>query len=180
MSSNALPKKLIKQLRKEWQSLSLRNIAVLQTRIFGKNDALNLQASLPIPSYLIPSVTLNVTLSPGLSDQTSAYLLIDAIFPEKLPLATYLPSLCAFSQRTSALISPLTLVIDIESQQLILRQSQLIANNTPLTSRTFISSAQQLIPLLQESIDHILQASSSPEEARYIADYMVEHYEETA
>lgn len=172
MKAQSLSKTLIKEFHKEWKTAGFKHIAISRLTSHHQHS-ISIQAAAPIYG---PPVTASIIITPGLTRET-VYVVMDIILPNKLPLATQLSSLCAFSQRITALIAPLSLVIDIESEQCLLRQTQLISAQVNISSQTFITRAQQLTPQLLEGIHHIMQTNCTPEDARLIATYMNESWE---
>lgn len=158
---------IIKRLYKEWKLFGLNNITILRTQA-----AFNIQANLSITtSSGENSIIINATVMAVLSDQQSVCVTLDALFPRKLPLETSLASVCAFSQFASVLMAPLFFIVDLESHQLIVRQSQILATDIPFASTQFLFTSQRLIPLLYDNIQ-LLDEDCSSDQARSVADHL--------
>ncbi|MCY4177893.1 MAG: hypothetical protein OXD32_05280 [Endozoicomonadaceae bacterium] len=166
-------KTIVKRFYKEWKSFGLDDITIFRTPA-----SLNISGSLPITSITNHhSITTNATLASLFPDQQSVCLMLDAHLPEKLPLNR---STCVytFSQLFSVLMAPLALIVDLDSHQFIVRQSQILSGDTFFSTQQFLVAVQQLIPLLHKSIFYLHENCSAAEVENIVSHLHKKFYSE--
>ncbi|OED46565.1 hypothetical protein ACH42_03795 [Endozoicomonas sp. (ex Bugula neritina AB1)] len=157
---------IIKTIEQQWSSLAVKNLA---TSSIDSIVILNGQ-------HLISSIdeTINCTAiaSHGMTDQS-----LTLIYITPIPGAQVLTdSLYAFLLQLTALLPPLEFIADLQSDQIVIRQSQIISRKHPIQSKSFIKASQWLIPLLTQSLDQITRQELHPNDTRKMADFLSETY----
>ena len=110
--------------------------------------------------------TLTALITPGVNPEKNVNLILDATLPEGPSLEQYLNALSAFMQHSTALLSPMAMMVDMRTNQIVLRQSQLMALNYPISVTPFFNAVQILTPLIQQTLESIVKINPSPEDAR--------------
>ncbi|WP_281645985.1 hypothetical protein [Parendozoicomonas sp. Alg238-R29] len=119
---------------------------------------------------------LTALITPGVSPDKNVNLILDATLPESPNLEEHLNALSAFMQQSTALLSPMAMLVDMRTSQIVLRQSQLMGINYPISCIPFFNAVQILIPLIQQTIKSICKMNPAPEDARKMADLLSESF----
>ena len=120
--------------------------------------------------------TLTILITPGVHPDKNVNLIMDVTLPEGPNMEQHLNALSAFMQHSTALLSPMSMLVDMRTNQIVLRQSQLMALNYPITCTPFFNAAQILTPLIQQTLQSIVKINPTPEDARKMADLLSESF----
>lgn len=166
MSNTAAYLPVIQTIEQQWSSLSVKKLTTSDTH---SSFLLSGEQRLPASG---DRINYTAIASHGMTDQSLTVIYIASI-PEARTLTN---SLYAFLLQASALMSPLEFIMDLQSDQLVIRQSQIINRQYALQSGSFIHACQWLIPHLTRALDQIARQQSSPADARHMADLLSESW----
>lgn len=162
-------KPIARSLRKEWLSLKMEKVGASKHQ-FG----IILKSSMPTMGG--EPVALSALLTPGVTGEKHINLVMDVALPKVEDLEPVLPALSAFMQQATAVLSPMTIIVDMRTSQIILRQSQLIPLDEPPATAAFVKASQILVPLLKKTIESICEINPAPADARQMADMLAESF----
>ncbi len=169
MQNEKTLKPIAKRLKKEWLAMGLKDIKASRL-----HHGICLRSS--FQDYQNQRVGFTALVTLGINPEKTANLVIDVSVPLTPLQDTILPAFCAFLQQASGLLSPLALLMDVQGQQLVMRQSQILALKYPVQTQPIHDASLLLMPLLQTSIDQIMKTSPKPNEAREMANHVATSY----
>ncbi|MCL6269384.1 hypothetical protein M3P05_05415 [Sansalvadorimonas sp. 2012CJ34-2] len=169
MELETLLKPAARNLKKEWSAFGLENIKASKLP-----HGIALKTS--FETFQKQKVNLTGLMTPGINPQKTMNLIVDATFPLQPMRDDFLPAFCAFLQQSTGLLSPLALLMDIQGQQMVVRQSQIVSHEYQPVTLPMLEAANMLIPLLQKTVSEIIQKVPAPGEARQMADYVATSY----
>lgn len=155
-------KPMARRLKKEWQSLGMKKVAAS-----GQEHGISLKSRFTTENGKIAVVT--ALLTPGVMENNVS-LMVDVMLPEGPRLEPCLTALSAFMQQATAQFSPVSVLADVKTNRIVLRQSQLTAVDYPIVLAPFLNSARALVPLLQDTLVRLCARNPSPDKARKMAD----------
>ncbi len=162
-------KPIARVLKKEWMSLDMEKVG-------ASKHEYGIALKSRFKSLKDETIVLSALLTPGINPEKNLNLVMDATLPESPPLEKYLPALSAFMQQATAVLSPMTVVVDMRTNQIVLRQSQLMSLDYPTSTVAFFNAIQVLIPMLQKTISSICEMNPTPDDARQMADLLSQSF----
>ena len=152
--------------------LSLKKLG-LRTSVISQTDAgivlgtrIHLRPHLTLPCYC--------TLSSGMTGGASLIVTCTAVIDTELTDIVSLPALAAFINQISTVLPQLSILLDLDSRKIILRQSQFYSRDSLCHFQIFYDKVQLLAEPLIRTILRICQTAPTVQDARLIADYLAE------
>ncbi len=162
-------KPVARNLKKEWLALDMDKVGASKHEygiaLKSRFQTLNNQTA-----------NISALLTPGINASKHTNLVVDITLPKIADLEPCLPTLSAFMQQASAVLSPMSLMVDMRTSQIVLRQSQLIPLSHPPATTAFVNAAQILIPLLTQTIESLSKMNPEPATGREMADMLAESF----
>ena len=156
----------IETIEQQWSSLSVQNLSISTV------DSSVLVSGQQSFTIMDEAVTYTAIASHGMTDRS-----LNLIYIATIPGAQVLTNgLYAFLLQSTALMPPLEFIVDLQSDQLLIRQSQVVSRNYHIQSESFAIAAQWLIPKLIKAADQIAHQELQPADARKMADFLSESY----
>ena len=162
-------KPVAKRLKKEWQTLDVGKVA-------ASKHPHGVILKCQFKTFSDEKATMTALLTPAINPTANVNLILDILLPQSQNLEPLLPSLSAFMQQATAQLSPVSLLVDMRSQQLVVRQAQVMGLNYPINTIPFYNASQLLIPLIQRTVESMHNKPPSQEEARNMADLLSESF----
>ncbi len=165
MDANTLLSRHAGYIKSTLESLDLKFTMVEQTdqckvfefvRAFGSKSR--------FPCYII--------ISSGLVSSESFHLMMTAILDRPLKLEKNLNSLAAFLHQLSAVLPPLSFMLDFQSRQVLIRQCLIGANDSKSDLYSFLNIVQLIIPMLEKTLVRLESGQFTEQDARLMADYL--------
>ncbi len=156
-------------IKQQWQTQKLKNIAV-QTN----DSAQAVSAELTLKPKL--SLSLSAVVSVGLKEDISSNLILSAALPEPINFSHSALPLAAFVNQATALLTPLSLILDLQTERLLIQQSQIIANTLPPDTQAFLNILNIVAPLIQDAVGQLVRQEINPGDARLMANLLAQQY----
>ena len=166
MTDSNLDISITQTIEQQWSALLPQNLSTSKA-----GSATLLTGKLSIPAIDDP-INYTAIASHGVTDQS-----LNLVYLASVPGVQILSNgLYAFLLQATALMPPLEFIIDLQSDQLLVRQSQVVSRSYPIQSELFISATRQLIPQLLRCTHQISQQALETDDARQMADLLSESY----
>ncbi len=170
MNFQEILKPTARNIKKEWRTLGIDKIGASKHE-YGIALKSHLQ------TINNQTVILSALLTPSINRQKNVNMIVDITLPKSGDLESCLGALSAFMQQTTALLNPITLLVDMRTSQIILRQCQIMPIAHPPATTAFINAIQLLVPLLQPIINTLCQTNPSQDDARELANQFVNSFQ---
>ncbi|MRI34786.1 hypothetical protein EOPP23_17535 [Endozoicomonas sp. OPT23] len=152
--------------------LSLKKLGLKASVISQTDHGIVLGTRLQLRPHM--SMPCYCTLSSGVSDGQSLIITCTAVIDTTLSDIESLPALAAFINQLSTVIPQFSLLLDLDSRKLILRQSQLYSKDSLCHFQVFYDKVQLLALPLINTVTRICKSAPSVTDARLMADYLAE------
>ncbi|CAM3737111.1 hypothetical protein [Parendozoicomonas haliclonae] len=162
-------KPVARNVKKEWLSMDMEKVGASKhdfgIALKSRFQTLNDQTS-----------SISALLTPGIQGDKHVNIVVDITLPKGPSLEPVLNSLSAFMQQATAVLSPMTVMVDMRTSQIVLRQSHVMPLNHPPATIAFVNAAQILVPLMQQTIDSLVKMNPAPNDAREMADLLAKSF----
>ncbi len=152
--------------------LSLKKLGLKSSVISQTDHGIVLGTQLELRPHL--SMPCYCTLSSGMSDGQSLIITFTAVIDTPLTDIESLPALAAFINQLSTVIPQFSILLDLDTRKMILRQSQLYSHDSLCHFQIFYDKVQLITLPLIKTVTRICKSALSSEEARQMADYLAE------